>query len=92
MEALRDLWTRAGLEAVKTRQITVQRTFDDFDDFWTTNMKGSSVGPTVAAMGSDDVELLKTRVRARLPADAAGRITYAACANAVKGSVLKSAR
>jgi hypothetical protein len=67
----------------------VQRTFADFDDFWTTSLMGSSVGPTVAAMASGEAERLKTRVRARLPADAAGRITYAARANAVKGRVPK---
>jgi ubiquinone/menaquinone biosynthesis C-methylase UbiE len=89
MEALRDLWTGAGLEAVETREITVQRTFADFDDFWTTTLLGSSIGPTVAAMAPADVELLKTRVRARLPADAAGRITYGARANAIKGRVPK---
>ena len=88
-EALRDLWTGAGLDAVETREITVQRTFGDFQDFWTTTLMGSSVGPTGAAMAPHDVELLKTRVRARLPADAAGRITYGARANAVKGRVPK---
>lgn len=87
MEALRDLWTDAGLDAIETREITVQRTFADFDDFWTTTLLGSSVGPTVAAMAPGDVELLKTRVRTRLPADAAGRITCRARANAVKGRV-----
>jgi SAM-dependent methyltransferase len=87
IDALRTLWTGAGLDAVETRDITVQRTFTDFDDFWATAMLGSTVGPKVAAMSSGDVELLKTRVRARLPADAAGRITYGARANAVKGRV-----
>ena len=87
MEALRDLWTGAGLDAIETREITVQRTFTDFDDFWTTTLGGSSVGPTVAAMAPGDVELLKRRVRTRLPPDAAGRITYGARANAVKGRV-----
>jgi SAM-dependent methyltransferase len=89
MEALRDLWTGAGLEAVETREITVQRTFADFDDFWTTNLLGASIGPIVAAMASGEAELLKTRVRARLPADATGRITYVARANAVKGRLPK---
>jgi ubiquinone/menaquinone biosynthesis C-methylase UbiE len=87
MEALRDLWTGAGLDAVETREIMVQRSFADFHDFWTTALLGASVGPTVAAMASGDVELLKTRVRARLPTDAAGGITYGARANAVKGRV-----
>ncbi|MFZ2155322.1 MAG: methyltransferase domain-containing protein, partial [Bradyrhizobium sp.] len=36
MEALRDLWTGAGLEAVETRKIAVKRTFANFDDFWMT--------------------------------------------------------
>jgi hypothetical protein len=86
------LWTGAGLDAVETRQITVQRTFSDFEDFWTTSLLGSSVGPTVAAMTPSDVELLKMRVRTRFPADAAGRITYGACANAVKALDSSSSR
>lgn len=89
MDALRDLWTGANLDSVETQEIAVQRTFADFDDFWTTSLLGASIGPTVAAMASGDVELLKTRLRARLPADAAGRITYGARANAVKGRVPK---
>jgi ubiquinone/menaquinone biosynthesis C-methylase UbiE len=90
MEALLDLWTRAGLDAVETREFTVQRTFADFDDFWAINLLGTTVRPTVAAMTPGDAELLKTRVRARLPpADAAGRITCAARANAIKGRVPK---
>ena len=87
MEALRGLWTGAGLEAVETREITVGRTFADFDDFWTTCLMHWSIRATVAAMAPNDVELLKTRVRARLPADAAGRITCSAHANAIKGRV-----
>jgi SAM-dependent methyltransferase len=86
MEALRGLWTGAGLDAIETREITVQRTFVNFDDFWKTSME-SSVGPTVAGMPPNDAELLKTRVRVRLPPDAAGRITYGARANAIKGCV-----
>ena len=38
-------------------------------------------------MSPNDIELLKARVRARVPADATGRITYSARANAVKGRV-----
>lgn len=87
IEALRDLWAGAGLDAIETREITVQRSFADFEDFWATSLLGGSIGPTVAAMPSDDAERLKDRVRKRLPADAAGRIAYAARANAVKGRV-----
>ena len=88
METMRHLWTNAGLTAVETREIAVQRTFANFEEFWTITLAGSpSTRPTLAAMSPADVELLKTRVRARLPADGAGRVTYGVRANAVKGHV-----
>lgn len=87
IDAMRDLWTGAGLDAVETREIAVRRTFADFDDYWTTILGGPSVGSTLASMASEDLALLKARMRARLPADAAGRITFGARANAVKGRV-----
>jgi SAM-dependent methyltransferase len=87
IDAMRDLWTGAGLDSVETREITVQRTFADFDDYWTTILGGPSVGPKLAAMASEAIALLKARMRARLPEDAVGRITYSARANAVKGRV-----
>ena len=87
IDAMRELWTGAGLEAVETREITVQRTFADFDDYWTTILGGPSVGPQLAAMASEDVAVLKARMRARLPADSTGGISYGARANAIKGRV-----
>jgi SAM-dependent methyltransferase len=87
IDALRQLWTGAGLDAVETREITVQRTFADFDDFWAICLLGGSIGPTIAAMTPQDSEQLKARVRERLPPDAAGRITFPSRANAVKGRV-----
>ena len=89
IEVLHDLWTRAGLSAVETRDITVQRTFVDFEDFWTTSLLASSARPIIAATAANDIELLKARLRVRLPVDATGRITYSARANAVKGRVPK---
>jgi hypothetical protein len=85
LDSLRELWTGAGIGGVETREITVERSFADFDDFWATVTLAASLSPTIAAMPPDDRERLKTRVRARLPTDAAGRITYSARANAVKG-------
>ena len=86
-EAMRALWTGAGLEGVETRAITVQRTFENFDDLWEISLRGSSVGPKIKAMPAGDAALLKERLRARLPADDEGRITYSARANAVKGRI-----
>ena len=85
IDVMRDLWTSAGLNRVETREIAVHRTFADFDDYWTTILGGPSVSSKLAAMAADDLAILKSRMRARLPADAAGRITCSARANAVKG-------
>ena len=85
MDSLRDLWSAAGLEAVETREIAVQRTFADFDDLWTISMKAPTLAATVAQLPAPDMEAVKARLRARLPADKDGRITYAARANAIKG-------
>jgi ubiquinone/menaquinone biosynthesis C-methylase UbiE len=87
IETMRELWNGAGIEAIETREIAVQRTFADFEDFWTTSLTGSSIGPTIAAMASKDVEQLKNRVCVRMPAITAGRITCGARANAIKGCV-----
>jgi ubiquinone/menaquinone biosynthesis C-methylase UbiE len=87
MDALRELWMGADLEAVETREITVDRTFADFEDFWITNLKGPTVGPAIAALASDDAEELKSRVSVRLSGCSGGRIVCRARANAIKGRV-----
>jgi SAM-dependent methyltransferase len=87
IDAMLDLWAGAGLESVETREITVRRTFADFEDYWATVRGGPSVGPQLAAMASRELARLYERMRAHLPPDAAGRITYSARANAVKGHV-----
>jgi ubiquinone/menaquinone biosynthesis C-methylase UbiE len=89
VETLQRLWVSAGLNAVDVKRITVQRTFADFEDFWTTSMMAATVSQTISAMSRDDAELLKARMRARLPADAGGRITHGARANAIRGRVSK---
>jgi SAM-dependent methyltransferase len=90
MEVLRALWRDAGREAVESREIEVRRTFADFDDLWSSSMGVSQVEDAVATLAATDVQLLKARLWARLPADAQGRITYAARVNAIKGRVPNS--
>jgi hypothetical protein len=84
IETMRSLW-KDGLEAVETTDITVKRTFAGFNDLWTAKLKSPSIDPIASAMQSVDVEVLKTRVRTRLPADADGQIAFGARAHAIKG-------
>jgi ubiquinone/menaquinone biosynthesis C-methylase UbiE len=85
IEALRELWAGAGLEAIETREIAVTRTFADFDDFWAITATGAGLVSLIGSMAPADIERLKAQVRVRLPPDGAGHITYAGRANAVKG-------
>ena len=85
--ALRDLWTGAGLEAVETREIVVQRIFSDFEDFWSTSMITGALRAAIATMAAGDAEQLKARVRARTSVDTSGRVISHASANAIKGRV-----
>jgi len=87
LEAMRALWAGAGLVNEETREIVVERTFASFDELWAINTKSPSVAATIGALSPADVEAMKRKVRARLPADGAGRITYGARAHAVKGRV-----
>jgi hypothetical protein len=86
-DVLLSLWTDAGLDAVDSREIVVERTFADFDDYWTTVRLGPSVGPPLAAISDAERARLEARMRDVLPADARGRITVSARAHAVKGRV-----
>lgn len=85
MDNLRALWAGAGLTAIDTRAITVERTFADVDDYWATIQGGPSVMRGLAGMSPTDRDLLQTRLRERLPLDAGGRMTYSARANAIRG-------
>jgi SAM-dependent methyltransferase len=86
-DVLHGLWAGAGLEAIESRVIEVQRRFADFDAFWRVSTTGGSVRPALAAMSPADAERLRERVRARLPTEAQGGITYGARANAIKARV-----
>jgi SAM-dependent methyltransferase len=87
MDRLVDLWTRAGLREVDSRVISVERTFDDFESFWSATSGAGRPKVSLASLGPEATERVKVRMRATLPPDAEGRITYAAHVNAIRGRV-----
>jgi SAM-dependent methyltransferase len=87
LEGLRALWMGAGLQAVETREIVVERTFPSFEEYWATSTITGGVRATLEAMSVEQRDALKARVRTRLPTDPTGRVTWCARANAVKGRV-----
>ena len=86
-DMLAALWREAGLTDVELHEITVQRTFASFDEFWAIVVGWAAVGETMATMAPEAIAQLTARLRECLPADDSGRVTYAARANAVKGWV-----
>ena len=90
IEVMQKLWTDAGIQAVETRAITVQRTFESFEDYWSvSSSRGSSANTALTGLGPEKIAELKERMRKKLPPDSTGRITYSATANAVKGTLPK---
>ncbi len=87
LEALRDLWVTAGLGDIHTRVITVERTYTDFDDLWSTVRRGPSAGQALAVMGEQDVCRFRELLRARLRPAGSGSITLAGRAHAIRGTV-----
>jgi SAM-dependent methyltransferase len=81
------LWRDAGLADVDTVAFGVERTFDGFEDWWTTAQLSASTGAAIAAMTPGDVATLRARMQAELPAAADSRVTTSGRANAVRGRV-----
>ena len=85
IDVLEHLWSSCGLVATATRQFTVQRTFADFAAYWAFASTANTVAAVLKTMPDDEIDLLKLRVRSRVPTDTAGRILQTARANAIKG-------
>jgi ubiquinone/menaquinone biosynthesis C-methylase UbiE len=87
MEALKALWSSFGFEATETKEITVERSFTDFEDYFSTSLLGTTIGIKVAGMPDAERETLKARVRPLVPTGPNGGVRPAARANAIKGRV-----
>ena len=85
IEASTALWQAAGLQQVRTCQITVQRRFDNFDDYWDSAASSNTIRTAMEAMPPEQRELLKANVRRRLNAGD-GDLVVSARANAVCGT------
>ena len=87
-EALKALFTRAGLANVEASEIDVPTPFAGFEDYWRPFLGGQGPAPAYA-MSLDELRRsrLRERLRERLPAQADGSISLIARAWAIRGTV-----
>jgi SAM-dependent methyltransferase len=84
IDASAALWREAGLRQVRTCQITVQRHFDGFDDYWRSAASSNTLRPMSEAMTAEQRDVVRANVRHRLHGGD-GLLTVSARANAVCG-------
>jgi ubiquinone/menaquinone biosynthesis C-methylase UbiE len=85
-ESLKALFEATGLTGVETRPIEIPLTFRNFDDYWNSNTAfASPVGAVIKGYTEEKRQRLIQLVKARLPVDDQGAISYTARVNAVRG-------
>ncbi len=84
LEASQALWQAAGLQQVRTTAFTVQRRFDNFDDYWDGAASSNTLRPMFSTLSKENLAQLKANVRSRMQAGDAP-LTVSARANAVMG-------
>ena len=85
-DALRALWTSAGLQDIEVRTIDVPTVFKDFDDYWSPFLGGQGPAPTYCmSLPEDHRERLRQHLHDTLPIEGDGSIRLIARAFAVRG-------
>ena len=84
MNRLEEHWVKAGLEGVETKRIAVQRTFENFQQFWDITTLSPSIGPIVKSR-TDITDQIKRMTQEFLGVGDTEPVTIHGFANAVKG-------
>jgi SAM-dependent methyltransferase len=91
-DALRRLFSEAGLDSVETTAIEVPTLFETFEDYWTPFEGGQGPAPTYAMSLSAAARVrLRDALRERLQREADGSIRLMARAWGIRGSVARPA-
>ena len=85
MGQLHETWVDAGLNNIETKQISVHRTFDNFQEFWDITTLSPSIGPIVKSR-PDMSNRIKLMTQEALEVDDTEPVTIHGFANAIKGT------
>jgi len=75
------------LENIQVKAFTVEQSFDNFEDYWTTVLLAPNINSLFNTMTPNDQHIMLDGVRKRLPVNNNGEIVVTAKANAIRGQV-----
>lgn len=85
-DPLAELFANAGLDGVEVRPIDVSTDFRDFDDYWSPFLGGQGPAPGYAvSLDEERRDVLRDRIRSRLPIEEDGSIHLIGRTWAVRG-------
>lgn len=85
LDASAELWDRAGLLDVQTRQFEVRRRFDNFDHFWRSAQGSPRLRELFLSLAPAPLQRVSERVRRELGVAHEGPVVVRARANAIRG-------
>lgn len=88
MSELENLWSDAGISAIETRQIMVERIFESIDEYWEITSLVPTVQHIIPLLSIAQIDEVKERLKEHLSVDDEGKISQRATANAIKGIVV----
>ncbi|MED5541744.1 MAG: hypothetical protein VX983_06615, partial [Actinomycetota bacterium] len=87
INSLESIWLEAGLKEVEVKQISVDRNFENFEQFWNLSHNSPSVGPLLSKLPADIRHQVKQMTQDALGVDDSQPVIINAFANAAKGIV-----
>jgi hypothetical protein len=87
MENLRYLWAEAGLRSIDAKITAVERTFDNFEDFWNTTTSSAGFISVLKDLDVTTLDDLKNSTQEILAVNADDPVICNGFANCIKGVV-----
>ena len=87
LDVLENLW-RNNLQNTESKKIYVERTFDNFDDFWQINAFSMAIKPIFDKLDTGTIEKIKTSIKNKISAGSSDDpVVTHGHVNAIKGIV-----
>ena len=89
MSALKSLWSGAGINAIESQKISVERKFKDINEYWSITSLTPNIQHIIPHLTTDQIDEVKGKLQQQLSIGSDGSISQVATANAIKGIVKK---